>query len=182
MRQYREQFGEFYLQFRHKEGRTTVLEPFYSALRRLVQAAAVVFLKDYPTFQFVAIFYSWNAVCLLNFMFLSYKLKSDLYSEMINEFFIVVMLYCLLAFSDFTSNQRAKNFMGFSIMAVMLLNMVYNFTLIIASSIRQLIVKLKTKYYTWKRKRLLIRLVARIEKEELELEKIESINCEEANL
>jgi hypothetical protein len=82
------------------------------------------------------------------------------------------MLYCLLAFSDFTSNQRSKNFMGFSIVAVMLLNMVYNFTLIIVSSIRQLIVTLKTKYYTWRRKRLLIRLVARIEKEELELEKI----------
>jgi hypothetical protein len=79
LRHYREQFGEFYLQFRYKEGRTTVLEPFYSALRRLVQAAAVVFLKEYPTFQFVAIFYSWNAVCFLNFMFLSYKLKSDLY-------------------------------------------------------------------------------------------------------
>jgi hypothetical protein len=57
-------------------------------------------------------------------------------------------------------------------MAVMLLNMVFNFTLIFVSSIRQLFVTLKTKYYTWKRKRLLIRLVARIEKEELELEKI----------
>jgi hypothetical protein len=79
LRHYREQFGDFYLQFRYKECRTTVLEPFYSALRRLVQAAAVVFLKEYPTFQFVAIFYSWNAVCFLNFMFLSYKLKSDLY-------------------------------------------------------------------------------------------------------
>ncbi len=67
-------------------------------------------------------------------------------------------------------------------MAVMLLNMVFNFTLIFVSSIRQLFVTLKTKYYTWRRKRLLIRLVARIEKEELELEKIESINCEEANL
>ena len=67
-------------------------------------------------------------------------------------------------------------------MAVMLLNMVYNFTLIIASSIRQLIVKLKTKYYTWKRKRLLIRLVARIEKEELELQKIESIDCAELSV
>jgi hypothetical protein len=72
--------------------------------------------------------------------------------------------------------------MGFSIMAVMLLNMVYNFTLIIVSSIRQLIVTLKTKYYTWRRKRLLIRLVARIEKEELELEKIESIDCAELSV
>jgi succinate dehydrogenase/fumarate reductase cytochrome b subunit len=43
--EYRDQFGEFYLQFRYKEGKTKVLEPFYSALRRLVQIAAVVFLK-----------------------------------------------------------------------------------------------------------------------------------------
>jgi len=43
--EYRNQFGDFYLQFRYKEGITKVLEPFYSALRRMVQVAAVVFLK-----------------------------------------------------------------------------------------------------------------------------------------
>ena len=42
---YRTWFGDFYLNFRYKEGKTTVLEPCYSALRRLAQAAAVIFLK-----------------------------------------------------------------------------------------------------------------------------------------
>ncbi len=45
LRKFRNQFGEFYLHFRYKEGKVTVLEPFYSALRRLLQVAAVVFLK-----------------------------------------------------------------------------------------------------------------------------------------
>jgi len=36
LKEYRDMFGEFYLNFRYQEGRIVLLEPFYSALRRLV--------------------------------------------------------------------------------------------------------------------------------------------------
>jgi hypothetical protein len=103
----------------------------------------------------VAIFYTWNLVCLLNSKFLSFKLKSELHTEMINEFFIVIMLYHLLVFNDYSSAQRSKNVVGFSMIVVMVVNMVFNFTLIIASNFGQLYKVLRTKYHIWKRDRLL---------------------------
>ena len=48
LKQFRDRFGDFYLHFRYKEGRHTVLEPFYSALRRLIHAVTVVFFVSQP--------------------------------------------------------------------------------------------------------------------------------------
>jgi hypothetical protein len=70
---------------------------------------------------------------MLNSHFLLYKLKSDLYTDMVNEFFLVLVMYNLLVFSDIISDQRAKNYLGYAIIAVILLNIVFNFTLIISS-------------------------------------------------
>jgi hypothetical protein len=41
---------------------------------------------------------------MLNSWFLSYHLKGEFYTEMLNEFFIVLMLYHLLVFTDFAPN------------------------------------------------------------------------------
>ena len=120
--------------------------------------------------QFMVMFYSWNVICLLNSRLLRYKLKSELYTDMVNEFFIVIILYNLFVFSDYLSDQKAKNLMGFAMIGVMLLNMVFNFTLIISSSLAQLYRVLRTKYYTWKRARLLKKLKAIIALAELESE------------
>ena len=70
---------------------------------------------------------------MLNSQFLLYKLKSDLYTDMVNEFFLVLVMYNLLVFSDIMSDQRAKNYLGYALIAVILLNIVFNFTLIISS-------------------------------------------------
>ena len=48
--EYRNRFGDFYLHFRYKEGRHTLFEPCYSAVRRLIQAAAMVVLAPWPFF------------------------------------------------------------------------------------------------------------------------------------
>ena len=90
---------------------------------------------------------------------------------MVNEFFIVIILYNLCAFSDYHSDQKGKNLMGFVLIGVILLNMVFNFTLIISSSLSQLYRVLRTKYYTWKRARLLKKLKAIIALAELDSEK-----------
>ena len=92
---------------------------------------------------------------MLNNRYLSFKLKSEAYTEHINEFFIVIMLYHLLVFNDSDSSQLAKNYVGWSMMGVMLLNMIFNFTLIFISKIGQLYKALRTRYFTWKRDRLL---------------------------
>ena len=42
---------------------------------------------------------------MLNNKYLSFKLKSEAYTEHINEFFIVIMLYQLLVFNDKDSSQ-----------------------------------------------------------------------------
>jgi hypothetical protein len=81
----------------------------------------------------MVIFYSWNITNMLNSQFLLYKLKSDLYTDMVNEFFLVLVMYNLLVFSDIISDQRAKNYLGYALIAVILLNIVFNFTLIISS-------------------------------------------------
>lgn len=156
-------FGEFYLHFRYQEGRSVLLEPFYSALRRLVQAASVVFLIKWPAFQFIAIFYSWNVVNILNSITLRFKLKGEMFSEMLNEFFIVMLLYHLLVFTDYISEQRAKDLIGWSMVATMLLNMFFNFALIITSALQSLYKDLRLKYWKWKRNRLLARLKAKQE-------------------
>lgn len=158
LKEYRDMFGEFYLNFRYQEGRIVLLEPFYSALRRLVQAAAVVFLIKWPAFQFITIFYSWNFVNLLNSISLRFKLKLEMYTEMVNEFFIVILLYHLLVFTDYISDQKAKNLIGWSMVATMLLNMFFNFTLIITSALGGLYKDLRLKYWTWKKNRLMAKL------------------------
>ena len=78
------------------------------------------------------IFYTWNITNLLNSRFLIYKLKSDLYADLVNEFFLVLLLYNLLVFSDIVSDQRAQNYVGYAIIVVIILNIVFNFTLIIS--------------------------------------------------
>ena len=95
---------------------------------------------------------------MLNSRLLRFRLKSVLYTEMINEFFIVTLLYNLLVFTDYTSDQRAKNYVGYSMMVVMVLNMVFNFTLILASNLGELYKVLRTKYYRWKRARMIKKL------------------------
>jgi hypothetical protein len=77
---------------------------------------------------------------------------------MVNEFFIIIMLYHLLVFNDFNSPQRSKNLVGYSMMGVMLLNMLFNFLLIIGSCLKELCKTLRTKYYKWRHKKLLKRL------------------------
>ena len=50
LKHYKRKFGSLYLQFRFTSGKTKVLEPFVSAMRRLVLVLAFVYLYNWPTF------------------------------------------------------------------------------------------------------------------------------------
>ena len=60
------QFGSMYDRFKYEEGRIKVLEPLFSAIRRLIMVAAMVYLYYYPTFQIMVVVYSYVATIIFN--------------------------------------------------------------------------------------------------------------------
>lgn len=64
--EWRLKFGSFYLRYKFAQGKLQVLEPFFSAVRRLLMILAAIFLKGFPVFQLMICTYSWVATIILN--------------------------------------------------------------------------------------------------------------------
>lgn len=89
--------------FKYNQGKLQVLEPFFSALRRLAIVAAMIFLKDFPMFQIMVCVYSWVATIILN-GYLMFENRGDFYNEQTNEFFIMILLYHMICFADLVTD------------------------------------------------------------------------------
>jgi hypothetical protein len=87
------------LGFKFDEGKLQVLEPFFSALRRLFLITAMIFLKGFPVFQLMVCTYSWAATVILN-GYLMFVLPRDFLMEQINEVFIMILIYHMICFAD----------------------------------------------------------------------------------
>ena len=124
-----------------------MLEPFYSAVRRLIMAIVLVFLKGYPTFQIIAITYSWCAIIIITGQIRPFKDPSDYFIDCMNEFFILLLIYHLICFADFVKDYQTQTYIGWSMVCVMMINIVINFTIILRGSIVKLYKYCRTKYW-----------------------------------
>ena len=100
---WRVKFGSLYLGFKYDQGKLQVLEPFFSALRRLLIVAAMIFLKGFPVFQLMVVIYTWTATIILN-GYLLFENPRDFLMDQINEFFIMILLYHMICFADLVTN------------------------------------------------------------------------------
>lgn len=152
---YREKFGSIYENFQYTRGKIKVTEPFYSAVRRLIMAVVLVFLKDYPTFQIIMITYSWCAIVIITGHIRPFKYPSDYFIDCFNELFILLLIYHLICFADFVKEFETQVYIGWSMVFVMMINIGINFTIILWGSIIKLYKSLRTKYWQWKLARIL---------------------------
>ena len=144
---YREKFGSIYEKFQFTRGKMKVLEPFYSAVRRLIMATVLVFLKGYPTFQIMTITYSWCAIIIMTGHIQPFKDPRDYFIDCMNELFILLLIYHLICFADFVKDYQTQTYVGWSMVSVMMLNIAINFTIILWGSIVKLYKTLRTKYW-----------------------------------
>lgn len=138
----RVKFGSLYLSFKYNEGKFQVMEPFFSAMRRLFTVAAMIFLKGFPVFQLMVCIYTWVATIIFN-GYLLFKNPRDFIMEQTNEFFIMILLYHMICFADLVTNQTTIGNIGWSMVGTMCTNVIFNFGVIINDSIRDFIKKVR---------------------------------------
>jgi hypothetical protein len=136
-----------------------VLEPFFSAVRRLLMILAAIFLRGFPVFQLMVCTYSWVATIILN-GFLIFVNPKDFFMEQTNEFFIMILMYHMICFADLVTDETTRGYVGWSMVGSLCLNFLFNFMVILKQSINNWIKSIK--FWWWKRKNRI--LTAKIQK------------------
>ena len=67
--------------------------------------------------------------------------------EQMNEFFVVLLQYHMMCFASFVVDYTTKNYIGWSMIGTMVLNIGINFGIIIFDTIKEAYYKLRLKYW-----------------------------------
>ena len=152
---WRHKIGSLYLNFKFNKGKLQVLEPFFSAMRRLLLIIAVIFLKGFPVFQLMVCTYTWAATIILN-GYLMFENPRDFTIDQTNEAFIMILVYHMICFADLVTDEKTRGNIGWSMVGTMCLNILFNFGVILKDSISELVKKVRL--WWWKRKNRILKL------------------------
>ena len=75
-----------------------------------------------------------------------------------NEAFVAIMNYHILCFADFIQEEPTREFMGFSMIGFVCLNLLTNIGSIMSGEIKKSCISLRTKYWKWKLEKVKKRL------------------------
>ena len=133
----------------NNEKQTTKWFIGYFYLRRLLFSICCVYLINYPVFQIQL----YMAFSLANLIFIirakPFTTRKANYTEIYNEVTILVVSILLFSFTDFVPNTSTRQAAGYSLIAIVLLNMIYHLLTLIAANIVSLF-----RLYNRLRKRL----------------------------
>jgi hypothetical protein len=79
-----------------------------------------------------------------------YTTKNKTFFEQFNEFFIAIIIYHLMCFADTMPDIGAQNTIGWSMIVAVLFNLLFNIFYIMFLAIKDMKIKLLTKFYNWK--------------------------------
>lgn len=123
-------------------GPISLIHPMYFLFRRLLIAVIVVFLKDHLIFQVMLIDFSVIAGVIIA-GYIEYDSRSKRNKEFVNELVVMFVLYCMICFSPFVPDIRAKVLVGYFCCLIVSIHLAVNLFLILSSQAREFILRLK---------------------------------------
>ncbi len=124
----------------------STLYPFFSLLRKLLLIYVIVFLQNKPVLSiFVWIYLSLIMIILAGYL-TSFKSKIENYLNLLNEVFVIFVCYGLFTFTDFISDASTREYVGYCLVALILICISINFGVVGYSTATLSSYKLKLQY------------------------------------
>ena len=123
-------------------GPISLIHPMYFLFRRLLIAVIVVFLKEHLILQVYLINFSVIAGVIIA-GYIEYETPSKRKKEFTNEAILMCVLYCMICFSPFVPDMRARAVVGYFCCLIVSIHLAVNLYFILSSQARELILKLK---------------------------------------
>ena len=123
-------------------GPISLIHPIYFLFRRLLIAVIVVFLKDHLIFQVMLLDFSVIAGVIIT-GYIEYESSSKRNKELVNEAMVMCVLYCMICFTPFVPDMRARVVLGYFCCIIVSIHLAVNLYSILSSQARALILRLK---------------------------------------
>ena len=123
-------------------GPISLIHPIYFLLRRLFLAIVIVFLKEHLVFQVMLVDFSLIAGVII-VGYIEFESQSKRNTEFVNETIMIYVLFCMICFSPFVPDMRAKQAVGYICCFLVSMHLTVNLYLILSSQARALILGLK---------------------------------------
>jgi hypothetical protein len=120
----------------------SLTHPMYFLFRRLLIAVIVVFLKEHLIFQVMLIDFSVIAGVIIA-GYIEYDSRFKRNTEFVNETMVMSVLYCMICFSPFVPDMRARVVVGYLCCLIVSIHLAVNLYLILSSQAHALILRLK---------------------------------------
>lgn len=82
-----------------------------------------------------------------------YANKETSFFQQFNEVFVAITNYHLMCFADFVEDEPTRNVVGMSMIVCVSFNLVINVGYIMLGAIKDACIKLRKRYFTWKKAR-----------------------------
>ena len=142
-----DRFGPIYemIDLKHKSI-SALLWPVFFIGRRIIFAAGVLFVKEYPLFQIYL--FLFPTLCVLMMVGLAKPLPTPFENkqEMYNNVTILILTYCLLCFTMFISDVETRYNMGYAMILLTVQNIIVSLTIIGIQPFRQMILRAKKAF------------------------------------
>ena len=102
--------------------------------------------------------YSWCAIVIANGITKPFSDPKEYFMEQFNEFFVILLIYHLICFADFVKDYETQQYVGWSMIATLLINIIINLSIILWDTVVNVYKALRFKWYEKKRDRLLAKL------------------------
>jgi hypothetical protein len=120
--------------------------PFFSCLRKLLLIYIVVFMQSRPVMSLFAVNFQATFMMMLVGYIPPFKEKILNKMELLNEAFVLLTNYHLFTFTEFAPDVDAREFMGTSLIATTIINLLLNIGVISFSTVS---ISMR-KYLAWK--------------------------------
>jgi len=119
---------------------------FVFLVKRLILAVCVVFLKEMPFLQIQVVVFMLSLDLIYTGQVQPFASKFLNRMEMINNVFILLCSYYLFLFTEFVPSPEAKFNLGWSLVAVYWICIVFNTAVLVFIAIRNAYRKLRRRY------------------------------------
>mmetsp|Transcript_20624 Transcript_20624/g.19609 ORF Transcript_20624/g.19609 Transcript_20624/m.19609 type:complete len:279 (+) Transcript_20624:1-837(+) len=148
---YQKNYGTLYEELKMEKG--ALLYWFFFLVRRGLFSLMAIFGGEYPSLQVQSMLLTQILLSLYLGYFKPFELPFFNMIEMVNETSITLVTYHLFLFTDFLEDRNIQYFIGFSIIGITVLNVLFNTSLMFYQAIYTLRLVLKKCRYRMKKKK-----------------------------
>lgn len=150
-------FGAYFLHLKFSEN-SALMEPMVQQIRVICFVAAILLLQKYPFFQMMISLYIWTALVIYIGWFRPYRIKRAWILELVNEFFILLVIYTFLVLLDLVTDPWTLNFIGWMLIIIICVNLIFNLAIVMFDAIKEAFRAIRLIFYTKKNTKLKAKL------------------------